>query len=77
MRIHLLSLRAYDSTGMAIDADIVEGVAIWPVIERMSADPAASYPRAQRKARPLVGPDRPVPVMRADTCAPLFMGASG
>ena len=43
MRIRLLSLRAYDADGMMLDADVVEGVVVEPVIERLFLDPAVSY----------------------------------
>ena len=43
MRIRLLSLRAYDAGGMMLDADVAEGVAIEPVIERLFANPAVRY----------------------------------
>jgi len=43
LRIRLLSLRAYDEHGMMLDADVVEGHAIETVIERLFADPDASY----------------------------------
>jgi len=37
MRTRLLSLRAYDATGMMLDADVVDGQQIEPVIERLFA----------------------------------------
>jgi hypothetical protein len=43
MRLRLLSLRAYDAEGMMLDADVVEGVDVEPVIERLLANPAVSY----------------------------------
>ena len=43
MRNRLLSLRAFDAEGMMCDADVVEGQAIVPLIERLFADPAVSY----------------------------------
>lgn len=43
MRIRLLSLRGYDAEGMMIEADVVEGVAIEPVIEQIFANPEVSY----------------------------------
>ena len=43
MRVRLLSLRAYDAEGMMLDADVVEGAGIEPVIERLLADPGVSY----------------------------------
>ncbi|WP_428374329.1 DUF1203 domain-containing protein [Lichenicoccus sp.] len=43
MRIRLLSLRAYDVLGMMIDADVVDGVAVEALIDRMFANAATSY----------------------------------
>lgn len=43
MRIRLLSLPAYSAGGMMIDADVVDGVAIESVIERMFANIHVSY----------------------------------
>jgi len=43
LRDRLLSLRAFDAEGMMIAADCAEGDAIEPAIERLLADPAASY----------------------------------
>lgn len=43
MRVRLLSLRAYDAEGMMLDADVVEGAQVEPVIERLFADPVVSY----------------------------------
>jgi hypothetical protein len=43
MRNRLLSLRAYDAEGMMRGADVVEGAAIVPLIERLFADPTVSY----------------------------------
>lgn len=43
MRVRLLSLRAFDAAGMMLDADVVEGAEVEPVIERLFADPAVSY----------------------------------
>ncbi len=42
MRIRLLSLRAYDDRGMMLDADVVEGINIEPLIARLFADPAVA-----------------------------------
>lgn len=39
----LLSVRAFDSADMMIDADVIEGTALAPLIERMFADPATAY----------------------------------
>ena len=43
MRSRLLSLRAYDESGMMLDADVVEGSAIETVIARLFDDPAVNY----------------------------------
>lgn len=43
IRVRLLSLRAYDAQGMMLDADVVEGVEVEPVIERLFANSAVSY----------------------------------
>ncbi|MEX0162166.1 DUF1203 domain-containing protein [Pseudomonas brassicacearum] len=43
MRIRLLSLRAFSEEGMMLDADVVDGQAIEPVISRMFANPEVSY----------------------------------
>jgi hypothetical protein len=51
MRSRLLSLRAYDAQGMMRDADVVEGVAIEPVIARLFADPEVAYLHAHNARR--------------------------
>jgi hypothetical protein len=43
MRPRLLSLRAFDADGMMVDADIVEGAEIEPVIARLFADERVDY----------------------------------
>jgi hypothetical protein len=43
MRVRLLSLRAYDAAGMMLDADVVEGTEVEPIIERLFANPDVSY----------------------------------
>ncbi|HWA80753.1 MAG TPA: DUF1203 domain-containing protein [Acetobacteraceae bacterium] len=43
MRVRLLSLRGFDAAGMMLDADVVEGVHIEPLIERMFSNPDISY----------------------------------
>ncbi len=43
MRLRLLSLRAYDAEGMMLDADVVEGLEVEPVIDRLFANAAGSY----------------------------------
>lgn len=39
----LLSVRAFDADGMMIDAEVVEGTALEPVIERFLAAPQTAY----------------------------------
>ncbi|CAN5450777.1 DUF1203 domain-containing protein [soil metagenome] len=51
LRRRLLSLRGFDAAGMLRDADVVEGVAAGPMIERMLADPGVAYLHAHY-ARP-------------------------
>jgi hypothetical protein len=51
MRVRLLSLRAYDAEGMMLDADVVEGAEVEPVIERLFANPAVSYIHAHNARR--------------------------
>jgi len=51
MRGRLLSLRAYDADGMMIDADIVEGNEIEPVIERLFSNSGVSYIHAHNAKR--------------------------
>lgn len=43
LRRRLLSLRGFDATGMLLDADVVEGSAAVPVIERMLENRAVAY----------------------------------
>ena len=43
MRVRLLSLRAYNAEGMMLDADVVEGVEVEPVIARLFANPDVHY----------------------------------
>jgi hypothetical protein len=43
MRPRVLSLRAYDGDGMMLDADIVEGMVVEPLIERLFANAAVAY----------------------------------
>jgi hypothetical protein len=43
LRSRLLSVRAFDEQGMMIDADVVDGREVEPVIERMLANSAISY----------------------------------
>jgi hypothetical protein len=43
LAIRLLSVRAFDGAGMMTDADVVEGSALEPLIERLLSDPAVAY----------------------------------
>ena len=43
LRLRLLSVRAYDRAAMMVDADVVEGQALEPVIARLLGDPRADY----------------------------------
>lgn len=43
MRIRLLSLRAFDRDHMMIDADVVDGRNVEPLIERLLSNAAVSY----------------------------------
>lgn len=51
MRQRLLSLRAYDERGMILDADVVDGREIEPVIARLFANPKVSYIHAHNAKR--------------------------
>lgn len=51
MRVRLLSLRAYDADGMMLDADVVDGADIEPVIERLFANAAVGYIHAHNAKR--------------------------
>ena len=42
-RHRLLSVRAFDTAGMMVDADVVEGDCLEPLIERMFANESANY----------------------------------
>src|SRR5258708_428572 len=43
LRPRLLSVRAFDESGMLVDADVVDGSELEPVIERLFADERAAY----------------------------------
>jgi hypothetical protein len=43
LRSRLLSVRAFDERGMMLDADVVEGRSLEPIIERMLADASVGY----------------------------------
>lgn len=51
MRIRLLSLRAFDLSGMIIDADVVEGENLEPAVERFFSNPDVSYIHAHNAKR--------------------------
>ena len=46
MRVRLLSLRAFDREHMMVDADVVHGTEVEPVIERLLAEPRTAYVHA-------------------------------
>jgi len=51
LRVRLISLRAFDASGMMTDADVVEGTALEPLIEKFLADPAVSFLHAHYARR--------------------------
>ena len=51
MRVRLLSLRAFDAAGMMLDADVIDGAELETVIERLLANPDASYIHAHNAKR--------------------------
>jgi hypothetical protein len=51
MRARLLSLRAFDADGMMIDADVVDGAAVEPLIARLLANADVSYIHAHYAKR--------------------------
>ena len=51
MRMRLLSLRAYDTEGMMLDADVVEGTAVEAVIEQLLSNPDITYIHAHNARR--------------------------
>ena len=51
MRARLLSLRAFDAEGMMVDGDVVDGVDIERVIERMLGDSRTDYIHAHNAKR--------------------------
>lgn len=51
MRSRLLSLRAYTADGMMLDADVVEGADMEPLIERLFAKPEVQYIHAHNAKR--------------------------
>ncbi len=51
MRTRLLSLRSYDSRGMMLDADVVDGRQVEALIDRLFANPAAACIHAHNAKR--------------------------
>jgi hypothetical protein len=51
MRARLLSLRAFDADGMMVDADVVDGAAVEPLIVRLLANAEVSYIHAHYAKR--------------------------
>ena len=51
MRARLLSLRAFDADGMMVDADVVDGAAVEPLIVRLLANADVSYIHAHYAKR--------------------------
>ncbi len=51
LRRRLLSLRAYDDTGMMLDADVVEGTQVEAMIARLFANPGVGYLHAHNAKR--------------------------
>ena len=43
LKVRLISLRAYDNAGMMVDADVVDGKELQPLIERFLANRDVSY----------------------------------
>ena len=46
LRSRLVSLRAFDKSGMLLDADVAPGRELEPLIERLFADPRVAYQHA-------------------------------
>ncbi|WP_460448167.1 DUF1203 domain-containing protein [Alsobacter sp. SYSU BS001988] len=51
MRSRLLSVRAYDEAGMMLDADVVDGREVEPLIARLFGNPAVAYLHAHNARR--------------------------
>jgi len=51
IRTRLISLRAFDASGMMTDADVVEGAFLEPLNDKFLADPAVSYLHAHYARR--------------------------
>jgi len=51
LRRRLLSIKSYDEAGMMLDADVVEGIEVEPVFDRLLADPRAAFLHAHNAKR--------------------------
>jgi hypothetical protein len=51
LAIRTISLRAFDDRGMMLDADLAEGHALPPLIERLLASPETAYLQAHYAKR--------------------------
>ncbi len=51
LRRRYLSVRAYDARGMMVDADVAEGAALEPLVERLFASPEVEYLHAHTARR--------------------------
>lgn len=51
IRIRPISLRAFDTAGMMIDADLADGTALEPLIDRFLDDPGVAYLHAHYAKR--------------------------
>ncbi len=51
MRLRPISLRAFDAEGEMVDADLVDGTALEPLIERFLANPSVDYLHAHYAKR--------------------------
>lgn len=51
MESRLLSLRAFDAAGMIVDAEVVEGAAMRPVLDRLLGQPQVAWVHAHNARR--------------------------
>jgi len=51
IRIRPISLRAFDAAGTMVDADLADGAALAPLIDRLLADPGVAYLHAHYAKR--------------------------
>ena len=51
IRCRLISLRAFDVNGMMVDADVVEGAELEPLIERLFSEPHVAFLNAHHARR--------------------------